>query len=226
MNKRSLLCIILLTVYSSLSFGQQRSEYGGGLGVFNYTGDLTKTYRFLSHRPGGTFYYKYNMSDALSFRASASAGWVYGSDENPYDAFASQRAKTFSVFVFEAAATFEYNFLDFKGTNPLIFGTPYIFGGFGIAGMKGIVSTDGFSPVQPVIPIGIGFKYTLNPHWYLEAQFGGRKLFFDYIDGVSYGDLRYKNYQYGNWLDNDTYFFTGISLTYSVYKILCPKNPY
>lgn len=226
MKKTHFTLIVLLATIITVQ-GQQKTEFGGGLGAFNYTGDLTRKYRILSHRPAGNLHYKFNLSNAVSFRAGLTAGWIYGSDDKPYDAFATQRARTFRVFAFETTAIMEYNFLDFKGNHPLIFGTPYLFGGFGITSITGAGPVDGtFSPVQPVLPLGAGFKYTLNPHWYLGFEFGARVLFFDYIDGVSYGDTRYKDYQYGNWLDNDMYYYAGFSITYSFYKILCPTNPY
>ncbi len=212
---------------TSFVFSQKNTELGGGIGVFNYTGDLTRKYQFRTQRPGATVNYKFNMNKALNFRTSITGGYIYGSDSKPTDAFATQRAKTFRVFAFEVATAFEYNFLDMKGNNPLILGTPYIFGGFGIAGFSGQQNgTNGYSPIQPVVPIGIGAKYVLNPHWYISLEFGARILFFDYLDEISYGDPRFKNYQYGNWYDNDRYYFLGFSATYSFFKIPCPRNPY
>ena len=45
---------------------------------------------------------------------------------------------------------------------------------------------------------------------------------FDYLDGISDGDQRIKDYQYGNPNENDWYFYTGITFTYVLYKIPCP----
>jgi hypothetical protein len=76
------------------------------------------------------------------------------------------------------------------------------------------------------IPFGGGVKYVLNPKWYLSLEFGMRKTFFDYLDNVSGGDFRNKNYQYGNDNNNDHYYFLGFSITRTFYTIPCPTNPY
>lgn len=211
--------------------GQIKTEFGGGIGAFNYTGDLAKKYKFKNHRPAATLHYKYNMGRAVNFKAAITGGHIIGNDNNPDDPFAATRGNVtpsaFKVFVFEASTTFEYNFLDYKGRNPLIFGTPYLYGGFAISGFSGHQSKPvAYSPVQPVVPLGIGLKYVVNPNWYLSMEFGTRLLFFDYLDNVSYGDTRYKDYTYGHWFENDKYYFIGITATYSFYKIPCPTNPY
>ena len=79
-----------------------------------------------------------------------------------------------------------------------------------------------YSSFQPAIPLGFGFKYAVNPKWMVGFEFGVRKMFFDYLDNVSEGDLLRKNYNYGNWYDNDTYYFISISANYTFYRILCP----
>lgn len=95
---------------------------------------------------------------------------------------------------------------------------------FGISGAQNKISE--YSNVQGVIPFGVGFKYVLNPKWYMAIEIGARKTTFDYLDNVSDGDLTNKNYQSGNPLDNDTYYFLGITLTRTFYTIPCPTNPY
>ncbi|MDH5396776.1 MAG: DUF6089 family protein [Cyclobacteriaceae bacterium] len=228
---RLILLVCLALLFHNESFSQKKTEFGGGVGAFNYTGDLSKKYRFSMHSPAGTAFYKYHLSKAVNFRTAITAGIIKGSDAAPDDAFATVRGQTpagsFRVFAFEASAVFEYNFIDLKGNNPLIFGSPYLFGGIGVAGFSGMQSPAApYSPVQPVLPLGVGAKYVLNPKWYFGIEFGARVLFFDYLDNVSYGDTRYKNYQYGNWYDNDLYYFLGLTATYSLYTIPCPKNPY
>jgi hypothetical protein len=76
------------------------------------------------------------------------------------------------------------------------------------------------------IPFGGGIKYVLNPKYYLSLEFGVRKTFFDYLDNISDGDPSFKNYQYGNKFDYDSYYFLGVTLTRTFYDIPCPTNPY
>ena len=43
------------------------------------------------------------------------------------------------------------------------------------------------------------------------------------VTGLNFNN-NVKNYQYGSGNDNDFYYFTGISLSYILYKIPCPKD--
>jgi hypothetical protein len=155
-------------------------------------------------------------------------GRVGASDKtDPLDAFAKKRNASFNVFLLEAAATFEYHFLDWRDERRRLRYTPYLFAGLGLFSISGNQpKTAEYSNVQMCIPFGGGFKYVLNPNWYVAFEFGIRKTFFDYLDNVSGGDPKYKNYKYGNALDYDNYFFAGITLTRTFYDIPCPKTPY
>ncbi len=227
MFKNIFLLIAVLVLAATPVLSQVKTELGFGVGAFNYTGDLSHKYRLATHRPGLNGHYKFNMSSAVNFRAGLTFGFIKGTDQRPMDPFAAQRNEDFSVFAFEASTVFEYNFLDLKGRNPVNFGSPYLFAGIGIAGFSGQKASNvDYSPVQPVIPFGMGVKYVLSPNWYLGLEFGVRKLFFDYLDNTSFGDSRFKNYKYGNWYDNDFYYFVGFTATYSFYEIPCPTNPY
>ncbi|HMP99479.1 MAG TPA: DUF6089 family protein [Cyclobacteriaceae bacterium] len=224
--------LILIVIAYSISFLSatdsvaQRSEAGFGLGTLNYTGDLARTYNFLNSRPAGTVYYRNNISSVISARAAGTFGKLGASDQRPIDAFATARDASFNIFLFETSAVFEYHFLDWRDFKRKLFFTPYLFAGFGIFGISGDIEKNAeYSNVQPAIPFGVGFKYNVNPKWYVSLEFGVRKTFFDYLDNISEGDQTIKNYQYGNRYSNDNYFFLGFSLTHTFYEIPCPKNP-
>ena len=207
---------------------RQRSEIGFGLGTFNYTGDLSRNYNFNNSKLAGTVLYRSNISSIVSFRASLTAGKIGATDKkNPIDAFAAKRANTFNLFLFEAATTFEYHFLNWRDARRRLRYTPYVFAGFALFGISGNESkNEEYSSVQAAIPFGIGIKYVLNPKWYVALEGGVRKTFFDYLDNISDGDPYYKNYQYGNKYDNDSYYFLGVTLTRTFYDIPCPTSPY
>jgi len=218
--------LLLITHFCSAQL-LQHSEFGFGVGAFNYTGDLVRSYNILNSRPAGTVFYRSNISKVVSFRTSLTGGKMAASDSRPIDSFATQRASSFNLFVLEASTAFEYHFLDWRDSKRRLRFTPYLFAGFGLF----IISGNGpknavYSNVQPAIPFGGGIKYVLNPKWYLAFELGVRKTFFDYLDNISDGDLSLKNYQYGNRYDNDNYFFTGITITRTLYDIPCPTNPY
>lgn len=225
-TRRTLSSVIFILLLSVGATHAQSSEVGFGLGTFNYTGDLVQFYNFRFSKPAATVFYRANLSNVVSFRAGITAGLI-GASEVPTDAFASQRNTSFRHFLYEGSTVMEYHFLNWRDTKRYVRFTPYLFGGVALFGFSGEVDrTQAYSTVQMAIPFGAGVKYVLNPKWYLSLEFGMRKTFFDYLDNISGGDLRNKNYQYGNESNNDHYYFLGVSITRTFYTIPCPTNPY
>lgn len=206
----------------------QRSEVGFGLGVFNYTGDLVRTYNLATSKPAATVFYRSNISQVVSLRTSITGGKIAANDmRKPIDAFAAKRAASFDLFLLEGAATFEYHFLNWKDDKRRLRFTPYLFAGAALFGISGVQQKNAeYSNVQMAIPFGGGMKYVINPKYYIAFEVGIRKTFFDYLDNISGEDPAFKNYKYGNVFDTDNYFFTGITLTYTFYDIPCPSSPY
>ena len=224
------LFLVVLIQLATCSYAQlsQRSEVGVGIGTFNYTGDLVRNYNFAFSKPAATIFYRSNISQVISLRTSLTGGRLSASDaRHPIDAFGAKRNYSFNISVIEAAVAFEYHFLDWKDSKRKLRFTPYLFGGFGLFGISGNkTKTAAYSNVQTVIPFGGGIKYVLNPKYYLALEFGIRKTMFDYLDNISDGNPVFKNYQYGNRFDNDTFYFLGITITRTFYDIPCPTNPY
>jgi hypothetical protein len=206
----------------------QRSELGGGIGVFNYTGDLIRNYHLGTSRPAVTFFYKSNLSKVISSRVTLTGGKLAASDRTqPIDAFGRVRDASFNIFLLEGSYGYEYHFLDWRSDNRRMRFTPYVFAGVALFGISGFENKNAeFSNVQMAIPFGGGMKYVLSPKYYVSFEFGIRKTFFDYLDNISDEDPGFKNYQYGNAFDNDNYYFMGFSLTYTFYQIPCPTSPY
>lgn len=225
MLKRLLIVTIFFCFCKTLS--AQRSELGFGLGTFNYTGDLVRTYNLKYSKPAATVFFRSNLSKVVSFRASITAGKL-GATEKPIDSAAVLRNASFDIFLFEGALAMEYHFLNWRDDKRPLRYSPYLFVGMGLFGISGYGSKPAeYSNIQGVIPFGGGFKYILNPKWYAAFEIGIRKTFFDYLDNVSdFNDQTQKNYQYGNPNDYDNYFFIGITLTRTFYDIPCPTNPY
>ena len=223
---RTFAVTFVLTLLLAGSVAAQSSEVGFGLGTFNYTGDLVKFYNFKYSKPAATVFYRSNLSSVVSFRAAVTAGQI-GASEVPTDAFATKRNSSFKHFLFEASTVMEYHFLNWRDSKRFVRFTPYLFGGVALFSFSGDVDrSQAYSTVQMAIPFGGGVKYVLNPKWYLSLEFGMRKTFFDYLDNISGGDFRTKNYQYGNDSNNDHYYFLGFSITRTFYTIPCPTNPY
>lgn len=221
--------LITLTITVGQAQITQRSEVGFGIGTFNYTGDLVRNYNFAFSQPAATVLYRHNVSKVVSFRGALTAGRLSASDaQAPIDAFAVQRNASFDVFLMEMSGVYEYHFLDWRDDRRRLRFTPYLFAGLGLFSISGAPANreTQYSSVQMTIPFGGGIKYVVNPKYYLALEFGVRKTFFDYLDNISDGDPSFKNYQYGNQFDYDSYYFLGVTLTRTFYDIPCPTNPY
>ena len=237
---RLTLLLLVMATFSAHAQLRQRLEVGGGFGTLNYTGDLVRTYNFRFSKPAATLFYRINFSQVVSMRTSVTFGALAGSDNiQPLDPAAAQRKASFRSSLVEFSPVFEYHFIDWRDANRRIRYTPYLFAGAGlfifsvktdfanmVNGPSPFASPPAFSRVQLSIPFGGGFKYVLNPNWYMAVEFGMRETFFDYLDGISGGNVKYKTYRYGNPKDLDNYFFLGLTLTRTFYDIPCATNPY
>lgn len=205
----------------------QKNEFGVGVGVFNYAGDLMRGYHIDNVKPGILGYYKRNVDNIFSIRGSLTGGVISGSDRRPIDPFAANRNGSFQSTIIEAAGMIEYNFLDYKADPKRLRWTPYFTVGLGVfTFIGGDQDLNGSSTVQVALPFGGGFKFIVNKNLTLNLEIGIRKLFFDYLDGYSDGDITNKNYQYGNKFDKDWYNFVGLSISYTLWNIPCPYDFY
>lgn len=216
--------IFLGVLLLAIPLKAQFIEFGGGLGVSHYTGDLNRYPRIGKSRIAGTGIYRMNLSQIVSVRFGLAYGSVAGDDQNPYDELGVQRQHAFSNSFFELSSVFEYHFIDYRSDNKRIKWSPYAFLGIGFLRLNNPAPAyEDFSQLQFVLPMGGGVKYILSKRLTLGIEFGVRKTYFDYLDGISDGDVTIKpNYRFGNPNDDDWYFYSGVSLTYVLYTIPCP----
>ena len=195
-------------------------ELGAGGGIMNYSGDLVRGLNFNTSAPAFTLFCRMNLSEIITMKVALVSGTVKGS-EVPIDAFAVERSHSFSLPIYESSLVMEYHFLDFRQTNSAVRYSPYLFGGFGVM-RAGKLLVEGVQRYQPVLPMGGGFKHLIAKKYTIGLEAGARKTFFDYLDGISDGDLAIKNYQYGNPNDDDWYFFINLSFSITIFNIPCP----
>lgn len=218
--------IFVFFLFLGLTSIAQKRELGGGVGVLSYTGDLSRNVFTNPIKPGVNVFYRFNMRDHLSIRVSFLAGGLAGTDAKPIDAFATARSTSFNIFLSEFSTGLEYYFLNFRGKRPSINWSPYFMGGIGIFGMLGHQNkTATFSNVQLAIPLAFGARYRASPRWSFAVEAGVRATLFDYLDNTSEGNLFNKDFQYGNPFDNDKYYFAGVTVSYTFYKVQCPGLP-
>ena len=197
----------------------QLTDIGFGLGGFNFTGDFSRYYNLKNSRPAISVFIRSNQTDAIGLRYGFTGGQISGTDNNPDDPF---DLKPFTNYILEGSANLEYHFLDFKSKHSRIHWTPYLYFGAGVFFVFGSEKKDDFSRFQPMIPLGIGIKYSTSPKIDIGVEASARATFFDYLDNISGGDIPEEEYEYGSHYTKDVYYFIGFTLNYTFYFIPCP----
>lgn len=222
--------------FASPARAQVTSELGGGLGGMTYRGEVAPRYRILSNRPAGTVFYKRDVTSALVLRASLTLGTIRALDTQVKQGgnvvpVAASRQATFRAFLTELLVGAEYNFLDYYDFKRHTRWTPYFF--TGVVGyyastqtqyrVSGTPAAPGMRDVSDTkisiaVPVGLGIKYALSRELNLLVEAGGRRTFGDTFDNLADADAP----QLADPGGPDWYFYNGISISYTFYKIICP----
>ena len=218
-------CFFVVLVGSSESFAQN-SEIGIELGAYNYMGDLARDYDFGNHSVGAQFFFRKHLNNAFSTRLSVGFGNLKGRDDQAFDVFSANRSASFKSNFRNLDFLLEYHFLDYRDEKLQQHWSPYLMFGLGAYYSNG---EDNFGStydtgVKLRVPIGMGIKYRLDRKWIFGIFTQVIKTYSDELDNVSAFNPNIKNYQGGNPNNDDIMFFTGISLSYTFYNVVCPQN--
>ena len=200
----------------------QKIEVGAGLGGFNYRGDISPSFRFKFFKPGGSLFFRYNPSQALSLRAEVAAGIIGAKDSQSKDPFQIARNMSFRTRITEGSAVAEYNFLNYQDKRFAVNWTPYLFGGIGYSMFKPDVKTGEYKTSSIVLPYGVGIKYQIKRPFSIGIEYGTRKTFTDYLDNLGGEPKSNIKLEQGNPSLKDTYYYVRLSVSYTFYKIFCP----
>ena len=220
------------------ALAQHTSELGLGVGTTNYKGEVSPQFQWQNSRPALTIFYRRDISTPVTLRGSVTGGFLRATDANVEGVnggtapLQSYRQLRLTGGLVEAAGVVEYNFLDYhrrKDQHRAHF-SPYLFAGLGLYYVKTTVRSDNpdlqadfnrkGGKAGIAIPAGAGLKIALNEYFNLGLEVGARKTFTDQLDHT--GD---QTPFLVNSHDQDWYYYSGISLSYTFYKILCP-TPY
>lgn len=214
---------------------QNTTEVGIGIGAANYRGEVSPTYQLQNNRPAFTVFYRKDVSVPVTLRGAFMAGLLRADDGSVTGETARvlplqrYRQVTTKGSILEASAVLEYNFLDYHYRTDKSHFTPYLF--VGIAGFYANTASESNNPLLReafnrrgaqlgfAIPAGVGFKYALSQHLNLGLEVGVRKAFTDQLDQLADQDPLLVNPH-----DQDWYYYTGVSLSYTFYKIRCPDQ--
>lgn len=208
-----------------LSFGQKNTagaglhEFGVGIGGINYTGELADGYYLKNYRPGGMIFYRFNISPVVSLRGSLLGGAMGANEKKNPDPVPQVRQGKFSSQLTELALTFEYNFLNYRPVKNDI----YKFSPFFTAGLCAF-NTKTAGGFQVGVPIGVGLKYNAGHYLNFGFEMVARKTFTDKLDGIKESEVA--THHFVNPFDKDWYYYTGISISWTIYSVECPKMYY
>ncbi|WP_205500532.1 type IX secretion system protein PorG [Rufibacter psychrotolerans] len=224
--------------------GQPRStsELGIGIGGIVYKGEVAPRYRLQSNRPALNLFFKKDISNALAWRVGLLVGRIKAEDaQEKTSSFAKDlplaiyRKAAVTSSVLELSGGIDYNFLDYYDFRREVRWTPYF-----TVNVAGVLYNNKTTAVNPeiiypagsgkneayrtavtlAVPVGAGVKYALSEHWNLGFEAGVRVLLTDEFDNLSS-----QNEQVMNKYDRDLYFYNGVSISYTFYKINCPIKP-
>ena len=205
------------------------------MGATNYKGEVSPQYQFQNNRPALTIFYRRDISVPVTLRGGLTAGALRAKDSNVEGVngnvppLQNYRQVSLKGSVVELAGAVEYNFLDYhqRRDQHHVHLTPYLFAGVGLY----YAHTTTESQNQDLqanfnqkggkfglaIPAGVGLKLALTEHLNLGAEVGARKTFTDQFDHLGDQDPGLVNSH-----DQDWYYYNGISISYTFYKIRCP----
>jgi hypothetical protein len=204
--------IVLLIFYSTVNFSQRqnvrsKSEIGAYFGGMYYIGDLNSSKHFANTNATLGAIYRYFINPRLIYRVQFGYGNLKASDSQFSNAFQKNRNLSFQTDVFEFATGIEMNYMKYQTGHKDFFFTPYVYFELGLfrinpktdyngelvelqsLGTEGqgteLSNKKAYKKVQLCLPIGLGFKVSINKRTSFSIEYGLRKTFTDYIDDVS-----------------------------------------
>lgn len=202
---KKIIAFAFVLLISEAVFAQdiETGIYGGGA---YYLGDINPGKQFTMVKPSYGLIARYNLDTRWTVRLNVLRGTL--SSDDKVIKYKKDRLAKFNADVTEVSAQMEVNFLDYFTGSYKTYISPYMFAGMGFFSSKYANSF--------CVPFGIGVKYSLTPKIGLGAEWGLRKTYTDYIDGMAatYSDTDKR--QYSDSQTNDWYSFAGITLTYKI----------
>ncbi|TDD96502.1 type IX secretion system protein PorG [Flavobacterium cellulosilyticum] len=196
----------------------QIHEIGGFAGGSNYIGDVGSTTYISPNKPVLGLFYKWNKSPRLAYRFALTGAYISGYDKNSKEPSRNLRGYNFTNSIKEVSLGLEFNFFDFNLHDPKRKFTPYVFSGLNYlryheAYVSTNINTKRETSGSLAIPIHLGVKTNVLPHFILAFEVGARYTLTDNLDGSNPKDESLL--KFGNINNNDWYVFSGLTLSYT-----------
>jgi hypothetical protein len=213
---------LLLCFFPFITLNAQINEIGVFLGGSNFVGDVGSTTYIAPEKLAFGVLYKWNKSPRHAYRFSYMQSTIAGNDRDSDETARSNRGYSFENTIKEFSAGLEFNFFDFNLHDYHTKVTPYIYSGlnffiydqlYRFTSSPNITESSRSSSFG--IPIILGVKSNISPHFVLGLEAGARYTFTDAIDGSNPNTESANILKFGNLNNNDWYVFSGITLTYT-----------
>lgn len=201
------LIMIVVSAFALKPATAQTLEVGLLGGGTYYLGEMNPAFHFKNTKLAYGVLARLNTNRRMAYTFSFIRGGIEGIDN--VTGRVVEQDYSFNIHVNEISATASFNFLEYFTGSKRHFWTPYVFGGLGVSFSK--IST-AFN-----VPFGLGFKFGFSEHLGAGIEWGMRKTFTDYLDGVNFTEyesgIDSGKDKTGNW---DWYNFFGINITYKI----------
>jgi hypothetical protein len=183
-------------------------EFGISAGIAQYFGDLNPDYHFNTPKPAVGIFFRKQITDYIAVRVQGQFAQLGYSDVyNTQNAVFLRRNLSFNTNIWELGFQGDFNFLRFIPGDGDHRATPYLTFGVGMfsfdpyaylegqkyylreLGTEGqAAGYDGRKPYNNIaafFPLGVGYKYNLNPRMNIGVEIVYNFTTTDYIDDVS-----------------------------------------
>jgi len=208
----------LIFLFFLFTMNAQIHEIGVFVGGSNYIGDVGSTTYISPNEPAMGIIYKWNKSPRLSYRFSFTGAYYKADDLDSNEPSRNQRGYHFVNNIKEVSLGLEFNFFDFNLHDIERKYTPYVHSGINYLRYHDSYTSSNIVVIAPrigsfAIPMTLGVKSNVTPHFILALEVGARYTFTDNLDGSNPKDESLT--KFGNINNNDWYVFSGLTLTYT-----------
>jgi hypothetical protein len=213
----SILIVVIFLTSFNLS-AQEKYDIGFFAGTSYYMGDLNPSVHYAAPSFAAGPICRYNFNDRSSVRGHAFYHSLSGSDPLYAGYIPPGSSKVFDANFVDLGLNFEFNWGPYRTANRRTLASPYVFAGLGY-GLKLFGSFGTSSHVT--VPFGFGYKMNVGRWLSAGLEAGARKALSDRVDGITNPPFEDGIVPFGN---NDWYFFTGVFVTYKIFKFWeeCP----
>jgi hypothetical protein len=185
-----------------------QGEFGIAGGISQYFGDLNPDYHFNTPKPVFGIFFRKQLTDYISVRIQGQFAQVGYSDVyNKQNAFDQRRNLSFNSNIWQLGLQGDFNFFRFIPGDGNHRSTPYLTVGIGMFSFDPYAYLDGqkyylrelgtegqaagydgrkpYNNIAAYIPLGLGYKYNLNPKMNIGIEVVYNFTTTDYLDDVS-----------------------------------------